>query len=590
MPKTKKKNIKRLWVYLIKSKYKLLIVLFLSFFAVIGNTMGTLMVGIGLENFIVNASADNLANMLNFTLLLGLAYFLSFTCTYGVAALVVVVANNTDFHIRKDLFQKLQKLPFSWLDIQSTGDIMSRLTNDIEVVTLTIQQQSRELFMGVITMIGMGIGMFILSPYLTLIFIGTFPILYIVVVLIIKKSQPYFIKKQKYTGKLNGYVEEYVSSQKVVNLFSYQNKVNQEFQKISGNLAEATFKSQLISSSIFPYNNFINNFMLMYMTLISIIFIVNGISFNSAIGLEGVGLIFSFILLQRQFTMPISNFMAMMNQFQLAFAGAHRFFEILNQPDELNDNWGKKINIEHTSVDFKNIDFSYVQNKPIIKNLSFSAKPGTINAIVGATGSGKTTLISLLTRFYDINSGTIMIDNQNVADFDKHDIRNNITIVLQDTFLFSVTIRENISYGNMHATEEDIIHAAKAANAWHFIQQLPKGLDTILASDNSIISEGEKQLIAIARAFLSKAKIIILDEATSYVDTKTEKDIQQAMSKLMEGRTSFVIAHRLSTIKKSDNIIVLKNGELIEQGTHNGLLSKKGLYYEMINSGMPEED
>ncbi len=590
MKKIQKADLKKLWFYLMQSKVKIILVLFFSVLAVVGSTAATFMVGLGLESFILGG--EGLNDMLIFISILLVSYLTSSICNYFVSFIITIIGCNVGFDIRRDLFNKLQKLPFSWLDTQSTGDIMSRLTNDVEVLTDTLADQTSQLFVGIITVIGMCIGMLILSPMLTAIFLVSFALLYSLVILILKKSQPFFIKKQNYTGSLNGFVEEYVSSQKVVNLFGYQNIANNKFQKINDNLGDATFKSQLISSIIFPYNNFINNFMLMFMTIISITFMVTGNGgylYGSIVKLKGVGLIFSFILMQRQFTMPISNFMSMINQFQLAFAGANRFFEILNETEEKDLNNNKKIKITKGHVEFKNIDFSYDSKKQIIKNLSLEAQPGTMNAIVGSTGSGKTTLISLLTRFYDINGGSILIDGHDISKYSKSNIRKNITIVLQDTFLFSESIRENILYGNLDATEEDVINAAKHANAWHFIQQLPKGLDTILTSSNSIISEGEKQLIAISRAFLSKAKIIILDEATSYVDTKTERDIQEAMANLMKSRTSFVIAHRLSTIKKANNIVVLKNGELIEQGNHNKLLSKKGLYYNMINSGMPED-
>lgn len=590
--KNSKKNFHNILVYGSKYKLRFVLILLLSIFSIASNVISTFMVGFGIEGLIQNIenNKDIFTEIVVFTTLLALFYTIYSGFRYLSNLLMIRLTHNLGFTIRKDLFFKIQKLPFSYLDVQSTGDVMSRLTSDVEVFTTTLSQQGVEFISGIITVLGMLIGMFILSPILTVILLVTMPLMFLIIVFILKKAQPHFMKRQEYTGILNGFAEEYISSQKVINLFSYQKEAFRKFKKINKDLSVSVEKSRLISGVIFPYNNFVNNFMLMFITLIAVVFISNGVSISGGTNLEGVSLIFPFILLQRQFSMPITNFFSMINQFQLAFAGANRFFEILNEKEEIQQKSSNEIKVTNAFVEFKNINFSYVEGNPIIKDLSFTAIPGGINAIVGSTGSGKTTLISLLTRFYEINSGSIEIDKQDISKFSKHNIRENITVVLQDTFLFSESIRENISYGNMKATDEEIIEAAKSANAWHFIEQLPNGLDTILYPDNSIISEGEKQLIAIARAFLSKAKIIILDEATSYVDTKTEKEIQEAMAKLMKGRTSFVIAHRLSTIKKANQIVVLQKGELKEKGTHNELLSKKGIYYNMIQSGMSDDN
>lgn len=586
------RNFRSVLIYGSKYKMRFILILILSIFSITANILSTFMVGFGIE-YLINDTNNNpniTTEIIVFSTLLASFYAIYSGFRYLSNLLMIRLTHNLGFTIRKDLFFKLQKLPFSYLDVQSTGDIMSRLTSDVEVFTITLSQQGVEFLSGLITVTGMLIGMFILSPILTVILIVAMPIMFFVVIFVLRKAQPYFAKRQKFTGAVNGFSEEYISAQKVINLFSYQKEAFNKFQKINKDLSVAEEKSRLISGVIFPYNNFVNNFMLMFITLIAVVFISSGVSITGATNLSSLGLIFPFILLQRQFSMPITSFFSMINQFQLAFAGASRFFEILNEEEEVQEKSDKKIKVKNACVEFKNIDFSYVEGKKIINDLSLNTKTGGINAIVGSTGSGKTTLISLLTRFYEINSGCIEIDGQDISKFSKHNIRENITVVLQDTFLFSESIRENISYGNMKATDKEIIEAAKSANAWHFIEQLPNGLDTILYPDNSIISEGEKQLIAISRAFLSKAKIIILDEATSYVDTKTEKEIQEAMAKLMKGRTSFVIAHRLSTIKKADQIVVLQKGVLKEKGTHNELLSKKGLYYEMIQSGMSEDN
>ncbi len=521
--------------------------------------------------------------------------------TYSAAFLLCSVmstklSQNVGYHIRQDAFKKIQELPFSYLDSKSVGDLTSRLTNDIDVIVSTLSQNAVSLLQAILTVVGIFIAMMLESVYLTLISIASICILFSLVIVLMKLAQPHFRKQQEFVGDVNSLSEEYISGHKVVSVYSYEARSIDTFTNTSKSLANASSKAEAISRSIMPYNNFINNALMSIVVIVCFVFTMNGTSFLSAFkynpGEEAYQVTFTFILLVRQFTTPISTIMTVVNQLQLSIVGASRAFEVIDAAAEVEPDNLEPFELKSTSVEFKDVVFSYDKTNPdkkIIKGLSFKAKPGTTNAIVGPTGSGKTTIISLLTRFYDLDSGAILIDGKNIADYKRSSVRKNITMVLQDSFLFSQSIRENIRYGKLDATEEEIIKAAKMSNAWKFIEQLPEGLDTVIDEEKDGISEGQKQLISIARAFLSDAKIIILDEATSYVDTKTEQDIQEGMANLMKDRTSFVIAHRLSTIKNSDNIIVLKNGIKIEEGNHKQLMKAKGFYYKMSQSNTVDD-
>ncbi len=514
--------------------------------------------------------------------------------------LTIKISQNIGYQIRKDAFNKIQTLPLSYLDTKSVGDLTSRLTNDIDVVVTTSSQNSTQLIQGVLSVVGVFIAMMLLSSVITLIVLATIALTYSLVFIMVRFAQPHFKKQQIFIGEINSVTEEYISNHKVVNIFSYEQESIKKFSQICKELNIASTKAESISRSIMPYNNFVNNFVMSVILLVCIGFMISGVRFYGIDDINGntdpgslFSTMFTYVILVRQFTTPVSMIMTTINQLQLSIVGGSRAFEIIDAESEVEIDSNEELELKSTNVEFKNVSFAYDKNDPnkkIIKNLSFKAKDGTTNAIVGPTGSGKTTIISLLTRFYDIDEGQILIDGKNIFDYKRSELRRNITIVLQDSFLFSMSIRDNIRYGRMDATEEEIINAAKLSNAWTFIQQLPQGLDTIIDEEKDAISEGQKQLISIARAFLSKAKIIILDEATSYVDTKTEKDIQEGMARLMKGRTSFIIAHRLSTIKNSDNIIVLKNGELIEQGNHKQLMNKKGFYFNLSKSSTTYED
>ncbi len=597
-----KQTLRRVWQYYSISKGKVVLIIFLLVIGIVSNIAAAILLPDVIQNVIGWNWSNNIisrpkvSNLWISIVILILLYVVYSLAIFFCNVMNVRLSQDIGYYIRRDAFHKIQELPFSYLDSKSVGDLTSRLTNDIDVVVASLSQNSIQLLQGIVTVIGIFIAMMLESVYLTLISIASIIVLFSLVIVLMKLAQPHFRKQQEFIGDVNSLTEEYISGHKVVSVYSYEQKSIETFTKTSNQLAHASSKAEAISRSIMPYNNFINNALMAIVVIVCFLFIMNGIDFVSAFTFEGgreaFTVTFTFILLVRQFTTPISTIMTVINQLQLSIVGASRAFEVIDAQGESDTDNLEPFELKTASVEFKDVVFSYNKNNPdkkIIKGLSFKAKSGTTNAIVGPTGSGKTTIISLLTRFYDLDSGSILIDGKNIADYKRSYVRKNITMVLQDSFLFSQSIRENIRYGKLDATEEEIIKAAKMSNAWKFIQQLPQGLDTIIDEEKDGISEGQKQLISIARAFLSDAKIIILDEATSYVDTKTEQDIQEGMANLMKDRTSFVIAHRLSTIKNSDNIIVLKNGVKIEEGTHKQLMNAKGFYYKMSQSNTVDD-
>ena len=392
----------------------------------------------------------------------------------------------------------------------------------------------------------------------------------------------FFVNRQKELGTMNGFIEEMVSGQKAVLLFSQEKHVIDEFSKINKRLTKSAIIADGISGVMGPINNFINNLTYLIVAVVGGVMILNGANIT-------IGIVFSFILYLRNFTRPINEILNLFNTIQSALAGAERVFEVIDEKPEKDLESAKEVQEIKGDVSIKNVDFSYIEGKRILKNANIEAKEGQTIAIVGPTGAGKTTIINLLTKFYDIDSGEILIDGVNIDKISRKSLRKNIAMVLQDTYLFSETIMENIKYGRVDATDEEVVKAAKIANAHHFIKQLPDGYNTILSDNGSNLSQGQRQLLAIARAILTKSSILILDEATSSIDTRTEVVIQEAMHKLKKGKTSFVIAHRLSTIKNADMILVLNNGEIIERGNHKELLAKEGFYANLYNSQFKEQ-
>ncbi len=523
-------------------------------------------------------------------------YFLNALGNFLMNFILVDISQKISYRLRMDLFNKIQMLKLQYFDTHESGDIMSVLTNDIFNLMIFISQNFGQLMFGVTTMIGMLIIMFLVSPFLTLITLGIVILLTVYIVFMSRKSVPAFFRQQEKLGKMNGYIEEILSGQNIVNLFKREKLTEDNFQKINYALNKEAERAQTISGLFIPFMNFLANFSVFIMTVIAILFIVNGISFGSDIfgnykGENGsidvvasIALINAYMLALRNFVQPINNIVGMIANLQQALAGSKRASEMFILDNEDLPEETQVVESLKGSLKIKNLNFGYSENKLVLKNINLDVKPGETIAIVGPTGSGKTTIINLLTKFYDVTDGDILFDNYDIKTITKSSIRNQVSIVLQDTYLFTDTIKNNIRYAKPNATDQEIMNVCKIANCDTFINQLEFGYNTMLTENASELSQGQKQLLAIARAMLSTSSILILDEATSNIDTRTEKVIQDAMNKLIATKTSFVIAHRLSTIKNADKIVVLKNGEIIEMGNHNQLMKLKGFYYQLSNS------
>lgn len=495
--------------------------------------------------------------------------FLSHFLSAGVSQRVV-------YQMRKEIKEKLKKLPIDYYDTNSSGNILSIVTNDIEVISTSLQQTITQAITSVLSIIGIFIMMLTISGYMTLIAVASLPLFLIITMIIAKKSQKKFVKQQSKLGQLNGYVEEIYSNKVVVQLYNKEKKTVENFNEINEELYGAGKDAQFLSGIIMPMLQFVNN--LSYVA----ISVVGGIL---AGGRLMIGDIQAFMQYSNQFGHPIMQTANIANTIQSTIAAAERVFNLLEQLDEPEDIENAQ-DISHIKgqVCFSGVDFSYDKNKELLKDINLQVESGGVIAIVGPTGAGKTTLVNLLMRFYEIDKGSIKIDGIDIRDMAKNDLRSLYGMVLQDTWLESGTIRENIAYARPEATIESIQEAAKKAHIDHFVETLPNGYDTLINEDVSNISQGEKQLITIARAILADPKILILDEATSSVDTRTESYIQNAMTAMMKGKTSFIIAHRLSTIRKANLILVMDKGRIVEQGNHEQLLNKKGFYYNLYNS------
>jgi ATP-binding cassette subfamily B multidrug efflux pump len=487
------------------------------------------------------------------------------------------VAMDITYQFRKDIAQKINRMPFKYFDGTNHGEILSRITNDVDTVSQTLNQSLTQIITSITTVIGVLIMMFTISWLMTMVALAIIPISFVVVGLIIGKSQVFFKRQQDYLGHMNGHVEEIYGSHRVVKAFNGEEKSIQAFDQINSVLYSSAWKSQFLSGLMFPIMNFVSN--LGYVAIC----VLGG--YLAAKGTISVGDIQAFIQYVRSFTQPITQLANISNVFQATLAAAERVFEFLAETEEVPDSLAPVV-MESTQgrVDFKNVHFGYSPDKIIIDDFSFYAEPGQRIAIVGPTGAGKTTMVKLLMRFYDVNEGAILVEGHDVKEFKRGDLRCMFGMVLQDTWLFNGTIMENIRYGRSNATDEEVIAAAKAAHVDHFIRTLPDGYNYVINEETTNISQGQMQLLTIARAILSDPNMLILDEATSSVDTHTEVLIQQAMAALMKGRTSFIIAHRLSTIRDADWILVMNNGDIVEQGKHEKLLQKGGFYAEMYNS------
>ena len=483
--------------------------------------------------------------------------------------------------MRKDLFDKIQKLPIKYFDTHPHGELMSRIVNDIDNISIALNTSVNQIISGALTLIGTLIAMIVISPTLAIISILSLPIMLLIVSKIAKVNKKQFKKGQQALAEVNGYIEEYVSGQKVIKAFNREEKVKEDFDTRNLKLRKEGFLAQAIAGIVMPLMGGLSNVVTAITAMVSGILAVKGVI--------SVGTIALYTKFSKEFSRPITEITNQFNVIQSGIAGAERCFEILDEEVEFKENIGKPdIGKIKGHVELKNVYFGYDENKMILKDINVEAKPGQTIAIVGPTGAGKTTMMNLLMRFYDVSKGQILIDGKDIRDVSKESLRNAIGIVLQDTVMFHETVRENIRFGKLDSTEEEIIQAAKLANAHSFIKRLPHGYDTILSEDAGNISKGQAQLLNIARVILNNPQILVLDEATSNVDTRMELKIQEAIQELLKGRTSFVIAHRLSTIVNADIILVLNDGRIVEKGSHIELMNQKGIYYRMY-TGIFEE-
>ena len=510
-------------------------------------------------------------------------YVVSALCSFIQGMIMTGISQKTTYRLRKDITEKVNRMPMDYFDTKPVGEVLSRVTNDVDTLGQSLNQSATQLITSVTTLIGVLVMMLSISPLMTVVALLILPISVGLISFVMKHSQKYFSGQQEYLGNVNGQVEEVYSGHNVIKAFNKEDDVIREFDRTNDKLYESAWKSQFFSGMMMPVMQFVGN-----LGYVGVAILGGFLAIKKTIE---VGDIQSFIQYVRNFTQPIQQVAQVTNMLQLAAASSERVFEFLEEKEE-DQTVEHPVSVEglHGNVQFENVHFGYNPEKIIINDFSANVKEGQKIAIVGPTGAGKTTMIKLLMRFYDVNSGSIKIDGHDVRDFNRSELREMFGMVLQDTWLFHGTIMDNILYGKLDATEEEVIQAAKAAHVHRFVQTLPGGYQMEINEEATNISQGQKQLLTIARAILADPKILILDEATSSVDTRTEVRIQKAMDNLMKGRTSFVIAHRLSTIRDADLILVMKDGDIIEQGTHTQLLAQNGFYAELYNSQFESTD
>ena len=590
-PKNTKAAIKRLFSYLNEDKAKIGTAFLCVLISAAANLAGTYMLKPIIDGLVEDVSAAvRIQALAKGVAAMAVIYLSGVAATYLQSRIMIGVSQRALKSIRNDLFRKLQKLPVRYFDTHTTGDVMSRFTNDVDTIGEMLNSTLVQLFSGIINLPGTLALMLYTNIPLTITTIVMTPIMAGVGGLIASKSRRYFTKQQSALGEVNGYIEETVTGQKVVKVFNHEDKVIDEFGALNDNLRNTQIKAQFLGGIMGPCMNAMGqiNYTLTA-TVGSIITFMSragkGLPFSDL----GVGGLAVFVNFSRQFSRPINELSMQLTTVMSALAGAERVFDVMDCEPERDT--GKNLTPEHIRGDVvvENVTFGYNPDKTILKNVSIYAHPGQKIALVGSTGAGKTTITNLITRFYNVDSGKITIDGIDIKDINLDCLRQNIAMVLQDTHLFTGTVMENIRYGRRDATDEEVKQAAITSNAHMFIKNMPKGYDTVLSGDGANLSQGQRQLINIARAALSKAPILVLDEATSSVDTRTEKHINEGMDALMKDRTTFVIAHRLSTVRNADAIMVLENGEIIERGSHEELLEQKGRYYELY-TGLKELD
>lgn len=529
----------------------------------------------GINSIMHHTGTIDFESLINTLIIVVILYVISSLFLYLQSYFIVEISTKISYNLRERMIEKVTQLPMSQLDENKRGDILSRITNDVDSLQNGITQVFLQMLSAVITIIGVFFMMLSINVWMTLSTIILIPIAFLVIRYITKHSQSYFLKQLVFKGSVNAQIEETFTGHDIIRAFNQEAESIEKFNKDNDMWFDQEWKSQFFSSLNGPLMNFISNFAYVIIAILGAIFVL-----QRAIA---VGDILAFFQYVQNFTRPIQQITRVMNLIQTAMAATERIYEFLEFEDEENPST-KQITEINENIVFDDVSFGYSPNEKIIKNLSFTVNKGEKIAIIGETGAGKTTIVKLLMRFYDVDSGSIKIDGTDIEEYDKHSLRSLIGMVLQDSWLFSDTIENNIRYGNLDATEDEIVDASRQVYADNFIRQLSDGYKTELNEDSDNISHGQKQLLTIARTILSKKQVLILDEATSSVDTRTEKLIQKAMDRLMENRTSFIIAHRLSTIKNADKIIVIEDGEIIEQGTHEELLEQKGYYYRTLNT------
>lgn len=570
--KDTKGTLLRLWSYLAKEKKSLVLAVMFIVTSTLLGLAGPYLIARGIDNYILPKDIAGLKPVL--AVLIGVYLLIAFF-SWLQATMMVTISQNTVTNLRNELFEKIQTLPIKFFDSSQKGDLMSRVTNDIENISNTLSQTVTQLIQSSLSIIGAALMMSLLNWQLFLVTALSVPCVIFVVKNLAKFTRKYFGAYQGKLGSVNGIIEEDVSGIKTIKAYGQEDERIERFSIANKELRDFAIKAQTYSGLMGPSMNLTSN---ITFTLV----VAFGAWFN-LMGIISVGLIASFISYSKQFGRPLSQLAQLYNSVQSALSGAERVFDILDEVSEYEE-VGTVLDKVEGNITFNNVHFSYEKGKEILKGIDFNADKGQSIALVGPTGAGKTTIINLISRFYDIDSGNITIDGHDLRDIDKNSIRKKLGVVLQDTYLFSGSVKENIRFGKLEATDEEIIRAGKMANAHDFIERLPQGYDTVLSENGSNLSEGQRQLLAIARALLADHDILILDEATSNVDTRTEKNIQDALLRLMEGKTSFIIAHRLSTIREADNILVIKEGKVEESGTHSELLEKHGFYRKLYIS------
>lgn len=565
-----------LFSYIRPYKFYLLGAILSAFISISLTLYGPILIGNTID-LILGPGNVNYVKILKILIVLGFTIIISSLFQWTLSNFTTIVAQKTVRDIRTDAFNKLNTLPFKYIDSNAHGDIISKIVNDVDAVSDGLLQGLTSLFTGVVTILLTLVFMLSISPIITLVVIFVTPLSLFVASFIAKHSNQMFKEQSKTQGELSGYIEEMISNQKIINAFNYEKTSINRFREINSRLYNCGVKAQFYSSLSNPCTRFVNGLVYAAVGVIGTIYAI--------LGAISIGDISCFLTYANQYTKPFNEVTGVIAQLQSAFSSARRLFDLLDaesEPSDLKPSLSKEKSIGN--IEFSNVCFSYDKTKKLIEDFNLKVNAGDKVAIVGPTGSGKTTLVNLLMRFYEVNSGTIKVDGIPINDISKNSLRNLFGMVLQETWLYTGTIRDNISYGQKNATDEEIIAAAKKAKAHNFIMKLPNGYNTIVSEGGSNISAGQKQLLCIARVMLLNPPMLILDEATSSIDTRTELNIQEAFNKIMTGRTSFIIAHRLSTIKEADVILVLKDGQIIEQGNHKTLLLKNGFYNNLYNS------